>query len=185
MENLKEIHEKIKNHPYRTENNNRHIKSYKDLLYELNKKFYYAVVETKYQSAKNLVHDFSNAISYFDDSKHPFHIDLFLHLEECLSIIHKFIDTGKVLEFPTFYTGVNFSLPSLGRRRVYKFNDEIEKFQLVIPSNLKKKVKKDAIKKIKEIKSSIKANYNYERIVELSKEEIEYYEKIITSCEEK
>lgn len=132
MEKLKQLHDEIKEHPYRVLNEEKHLAEYKNLLYKLSDAFYFAVIETKYKVAKNLVHDFNGAITNLGRDKYRYAAINDFHIEYCIGVVHKFIDTGTIDEFQTYYPDPHF-LIFLGPYRKYKWNEELNGYYLVVP----------------------------------------------------
>ena len=122
---LSHIHDGIKNHPYRIEFDEAYMKPYIALLYKLSDAFYECIKNTIYSNAQNMLHDFNSAIFnliYYADKK-----DIICHIERCIGIIHRFISTGVIPIYYTYYTGVSI-LKSKNRLTVYVFDDTINKY---------------------------------------------------------
>jgi hypothetical protein len=127
MEKLIELHDIIKNHPYRVNKEDKYLDSYKKLLYKLTHKFYEVLRDSKYKNARNMIHDFNASISNigkenYDDSM------AVAHVEKCLGVIHIFIDTNKIEFFWTYYTGYNHL--ELPRNKKYIWDDSTNKYFL-------------------------------------------------------
>ncbi len=101
LEKLKELHEIVKFHPFRLDNETR-VEEYCKLLHELSECFYWCVQKTEYKLSKNMTHDFNasaTALTY--NSKHKNgHL---LNIERGLGVIHNFINTGKIPKFYDYY----------------------------------------------------------------------------------
>jgi hypothetical protein len=131
MKRLKQLHDEVKNHPYRINKEERYRKSYQDLLNELSSEFWKEVRETEYHGASNMCHDFYYCIRWLHADRNE---DI-LHIERCLSTIHDFIDTGRVDTFYVYYNGVNtHNLPRLSKHiycpidKVYRVKYSEEEF---------------------------------------------------------
>ncbi len=113
--NLKETHDAVKNHPYRLANDEKYLKSYRDLLYSLSHKLVVELKEDKllFRAVMIMNHDFNGAI--FNNNTE--------HIERCLGVVHRFIDTGEIPEVYSYYTGGNNN-PCLDRLRKFVLDPE-------------------------------------------------------------
>lgn len=129
---LEELHDAVKEHPYRVNNDLKYLKSYKELLCKLSDEFYKVLEGNKYVIARNMLHDFNRDVGNLGrDWKYSSESNL--HVENCISTIHDFIDTGKVL---SWYDGVNSELfKDIGRYVKYTWDDKINKYFLDIPKD--------------------------------------------------
>jgi hypothetical protein len=112
IEKLKELHSIIKNHPYRISSDEKYLESYRNLLIDLSSEFYTEVIKTKYKDSKNMIHDFNGAIYNIHRSNYSLLSETIQYVEMCIGTIHRFIDTGIVESYWTFYSGANnFNMP--------------------------------------------------------------------------
>jgi len=127
MEKLIELHDMVKNHPYRTNKEESYLSVYKKLLYKLSEEFYDSLGTSKYKNARNMIHDFNGSIANigrtnYDDSM------AIAHVEKCIGTIHEFIDSEKVEYFYVYYAGCNhFELP---RVQKYVWDEAFNKYFL-------------------------------------------------------
>lgn len=140
LERLTELHNLVKDHPYRRESNPLYLQSYKKLLCDLAYCFYPVVKETKYKDACNLTHDFVLSILNIgrDWCDKKYDNENMLHVEYCIQTIHTFIDTGTVKEFPDFH--MQILRPILGLTCFYKWCESESKFHMKIPEEKVKSV---------------------------------------------
>lgn len=125
MIKLEELHDTVKLHPYRLNLGSADValkgdynKSVKALLEE----FWAEAMKIPYlKKARSYIglfyHDFLSALM----RRLNYTADEVIHLERCIACIHRFIDTGRVDEFYTYYTGVNIC-DSLNRSRKYIYD---------------------------------------------------------------
>ena len=119
MRILSELHDIIKNHPYRLTKDDKYRESYQKLLYKLGDLFYNLIKEDKkYSESKRMLHDFSGSIRKIDSKEW----DHFTHTERCIGVIHTYIDTEEVPYFYEYYTGVN--IPDTLHRSIKCIFDE-------------------------------------------------------------
>lgn len=96
-EDVRILHELVKNHPYRECGDKKWLDSYKDTLYELVDAFYYAFYKTmreKYSVSyfmPSFGHDFNAAISGIGYSNA---IDKENHVERCIGCVHRILESG-------------------------------------------------------------------------------------------
>jgi len=118
MKKLKDLHEKVKKHPYRLHNNNKYLKSYKRILEKFFDAFYKRIKNIPMDCKGSMIHEllsltFSLGFDYKDNT-----IDngqVIITLEQNIGCIHKYILTGKFDVFYTYYTGCNYN-KKLGRK---------------------------------------------------------------------
>lgn len=135
IEKLKQIHEQVKNHPFRLDHSD--WKGFYELLKQLDKEFYERIkecFEEENWSWSFFVHELRGAIWHFqfefnedkykgewgrvdskgEYSKHPenygkimpeYQSKIIIIIENYIQQIHKFIVTGKFEEFITYYLG--------------------------------------------------------------------------------
>jgi hypothetical protein len=136
LDKLIELHDIIKMHPYRLQFEKAYMNNYQKALYELSDTWYKVMKNhPKFKDSNWMLHDFNGSIMGLNHS----------HIERCLGIIHRFIDTGEVPVFYTHYTGCNI-LKSMNRLRKYVYNAESNKY---IPQYSKEEVE-NSINEIKE-----------------------------------
>jgi len=127
MEKLIELHDNIKNHPYRLNREEKYLAVYKRLLFDLSEKFYEELQTSKYKNATNMIHDFNASVANIGRENYNDSMAV-AHVERCLGTIHIFIDTNKVESFWTYYTGCNhYELP---RNKKYVWDDTSKKYFL-------------------------------------------------------
>jgi len=124
MEKLIELHDAVKNHPYRTNKQDEYRKTYKELLGELSHEFYMTVKETKYKASGDMVHDFNMWMSYL--GRPEYDDEATIHTERCIGTIHEFISTGKVESFWNHYFGK--SKIGLPREKKYIWIEDKNKY---------------------------------------------------------
>jgi hypothetical protein len=153
IEKLKELHEYIKSHPYRLESDEKYLKDYKQLLYDISHEWYLTLKEyPKYSRAINMCHDFNGAISMM-----PEYANNIYHVEMCLGVIHNFIDTEKVPYYYTYYGGDN-ALKSLPKFRKHIFDSKENKYYI----SLTREQVEGAIKEIEDYYKRTKKDPWYE-----------------------
>lgn len=119
LELLCQLHDMIKQHPFRYSNDNQYWDNYCKLLIELSDISYWEI-KKKYKDYKNwsgMWHDFNASIWNQNIT----------HIERCIMVIHKFIDTGNFDEYYTYYNGCNI-LKGINRLRKYVINKEIKEY---------------------------------------------------------
>jgi hypothetical protein len=151
------LHERIKNHPYRLSGQISHLKSYKELLWKLSEVFYRVVKSTKFKMATNMVHDFNGAVNNLGRENYKNQILNDLHVENCLSVVHEFIDNETISKFYTLYFGSAKVFSGLGPQRTYIWNEEIQKYYLYCPEE-KMDALFEGIRKHQEWLKSLKEN---------------------------
>jgi hypothetical protein len=104
MENLSELHDLVKSHPYRVNADEKYLESYISLLGKLSKAFRLATNETKYKD-QNMIHDFNGSIRNIGRENYSLEPESVEHVERCIGTIHEFIDTGKVESYWTYSIG--------------------------------------------------------------------------------
>ena len=117
MKKLSKLHDTIKNHPYRMEFESQYLPSYRKLLYKFSEQFFECIKNSQQgRIAKNLPynfeHDFNSAIFSFPNEW------AIIHVELCISCIHRFIDTNRLEEYYTYYNGCN-KFKSFSRKRKF------------------------------------------------------------------
>lgn len=129
LSKLIELHEVVKNHPYRINSEDIYMKSYRDALFSLSHEFSLRVVETIYNDSQNMVHDFNHSILAW--TFNTIHQNLHLaHIEKCIGVIHNFIQTNKVEYYYTFYVEENtLGLP---HNKKYVWDEKKEKYFLYL-----------------------------------------------------
>ncbi len=104
---LRTVYERVKSHEYRR--SGMRVKGYKKLLETLSDAFIKALLKWSKEEGiafpGALIHDFRSDIIRIDTKQ--WDSNLANHLEQCLGTIHLFLDTGKIEEFWTYYTGCN------------------------------------------------------------------------------
>lgn len=106
MNQLRELHDAIKEHPYRLGEDSEFVNSYRKLLYAFRDAFWEETRNVEYLNTGNgrmpgFYHDFGWAIGNIPRSGAA------LHLENCISYIHRFIDTGRFDEYTTYNNGTS------------------------------------------------------------------------------
>jgi len=120
---LSELHDAVKLHPYRKDNNEQYLKNYTDLLFKLSDKFYFTIKDhLKYSFSDNMIHDFNGAI--MNVNRKTWAVE---HIERCLGTIHTFIDTREIPYFYTYYTGC-LILKAESKLRKFIYNEEKNKY---------------------------------------------------------
>lgn len=133
LEEFEELHDKIKQHPYRLNREEKYIKSYAELCYELSDQFWYHTRESKYKNASRMIHDFNLWIANLnriDKEGNPVtKVRDFAdyHVERCISAIHHFIDTGKADYYFDFF---NTKVGGEWRSVKIVYNEETEMFEI-------------------------------------------------------
>jgi hypothetical protein len=118
MENLSELHNLVKNHPYRVNADEKYLESYVNLLRKLSKAFRLATNETKYKD-QNMTHDFNGCINNIGRENYSLEPESVEHVERCIGTIHEFIDTGKVESYWSYSRGYgNYEMPFL-RKHIF------------------------------------------------------------------
>jgi len=123
MEELTEIHKKVKEHRFRLNLERKYRDSYRELLHKLSHEFYVEVSKTKYKSSRNFIHDFNLGISNVGRENFIYESFWAFHVECCISVIHRFIDTGTV---PYYFD----TYKEDGKRKQARivFDESIEKY---------------------------------------------------------
>lgn len=123
LNKLRELHDEIKLHPFRDDNDKKYWPDYRDKLYDLSHAFW-EVWEERYpwktfpgRSTSGFIHDFNAAILYR-------HIP---HIERCVQYIHRYLDTGELTSYATYYTGCNIH-PSLNRLRIHNWDEARQQY---------------------------------------------------------
>lgn len=117
MKKLKKIHENIKEHRYRLNNEERYRKAYGKLLYDLIKHFYEVAkndlkggfgffIHEAYSVAWNLKESDSSYTKFYKDGK-EMDKDIIIAAELIIGDIHRYIKTGKIDKLHLYYTGCN------------------------------------------------------------------------------
>lgn len=126
MELLIQLHERVKEHPYRLDGEKQFRDDYRDLLYDIS---HIAYCEIKKYCDKNnikngigMFHDFNGSIMCLGSLNYN------LHVERCLMVIHNFIKTGVFNEYWTYYTGCNIE-KGMNRVRRYVIDPETNSFE--------------------------------------------------------
>lgn len=176
---LRELHDAVKSHPYRMEFKEEHLSDYRKLLYTLSGVFFDNFKQSEQcKKAKyppySFEHDFNSAIYSFEKDTNSL-----AHVETCIGIIHRYIDTGVLNEYYTYYGGCNI-LKALPRRRKHIWNKE-NKYWV---SQFTKEQLQNAVEEIEQYVDShngvfekwghrSKTNYDYfkEKLKELSNDE--------------
>lgn len=127
MNRLKEIHDLVKLHSYRRTLDKKDWDEYSHLLYKLGDLFYDEIKDTQYKSSSIMVHDLFGSIRRNPDNQ------TIRYIENCIGVIHEFIDTGKVLKFQTYYTGSNKLQNS---PRIHNFVWTGDKYKLNLPKEV-------------------------------------------------
>ena len=167
LEELVDIHDAIKQHPYRKEFSKEYMSSYYKLLTKLKEKFWDYIKITKYYtdytSLPEFYHDFgwSSRALYYD--KIP--PEAIQHQELCISAIHHFLETGKFDEYYTYYGGCNI-LPHGARQRKYVWN-EVKKQHLPVYK------KSEILAMIKDIRDHLK-DKGFQKFGMYSEEMVDY-----------
>lgn len=125
--NLSELHDVVKNHPYRLSEDDKYLDSYRKLLYDLAEQFYREIVKTEFSGAKEMIHDFNCAISNGLRENASYNQNNYIiHIERCIGTIHEFINTGKVEKFYTYYSGANIT-PGINRVTEWIYDPDYKK----------------------------------------------------------
>jgi hypothetical protein len=126
MKILIELHDMVKNHPYRLSGDEKYERSYIDLLHNLSSVAY---CEIRKYCEKNGI---KNGIGMFHDFNASMYnlkrSERIQHIERCIMVIHRFIDTGVFDEYYTYYYGCNIE-DGVNRLRKYVLNKENNKFE--------------------------------------------------------
>jgi hypothetical protein len=124
LEKLRTLHDDIKNHPWRINNNSNpvYLADYRKLLYDFLDTFYQESKKTiYYEKFRNggFYHDFRRAIGYIGEEHNWWAID---HVDRCIQYIHMFLNTGKFNKYATFYDGCH-NYKSAYSLRIYEWDD--------------------------------------------------------------
>lgn len=155
MELLSELHEKVKNHPYRLGENEDLLKDYKDLLNDFSTVSLIEISKKSYKGVRlsdGMWHDFNASILGEDT----------IHIERCINYIHKFINTGKFEEFCTYYTGWNIE-KGVSRLRKYEFDERTNSFIPIFTKDEMDITLKSFDEKISKCKDNIWKKYEERR----------------------
>jgi hypothetical protein len=119
LELLSQLHDMIKQHPYRFSNDVQYWDNYVTLLRELSDISYYEIkkVYSDYKNWSGMWHDFNASIWNKNIT----------HIERCIMEIHKFIDTGEFNEYYTYYNGCNIQ-KGINRLRKYVIDKETKEY---------------------------------------------------------
>lgn len=126
MELLIKLHDMVKEHPYRLDGERQYASDYRDLLFDLSHIAYCEI--RKYCDKNNIkngtgmFHDFNGAICGLGSMLYN------QHIERCLMVIHRFINTGVFDEYWTYYTGCNIE-KGVNRIRKYVIDPETNAFE--------------------------------------------------------
>lgn len=132
---LAQLHEMVKSHPYRLNQYEKYLKSYKELLWEMTDIWYYVIRATKYSVAKGMGHDLNGAIGNIGRENYKYSAENDAHVENCISVVHEFVSSGTV---PVFYT-LSPNIDSLfhfdGPFIAHVWNEELQGFYIRVPRN--------------------------------------------------
>jgi hypothetical protein len=120
IELLIELHDVIKQHPYRLSGELKYWSDYRTLLYKFSDVSYWEIKKVyndKYTNWGGMWHDFNWAIGSRS----------IIHIERCIGSIHKFIDTGEFDGYYTYYAGCNID-KGVNRLRKYVLDKKENKF---------------------------------------------------------
>lgn len=177
---LKDIHDEIKQHPYRQSGDDKHLKSYRELLKELRSNFY--------DLAKPLLGDNSWVLSSFYHDFSSSSLSLTYggrykkgherHIERCIMCVHKFLKTKEVNELWTYYTGVNTydskkKFPD-GRSTQFLYDEEDDKFYPQYDEELLDAIIAE-IEKVREERDKPDSEYMFSSY---DKDTLEFYKKL-------
>jgi hypothetical protein len=120
FEKLKQMHEDVKNHPFREHSDKALWTDYRKLLREFVDQFWKAFKLTGIEYPPSFLHDFNAAIGNV-----RIH-----HIEKCIGYIHRYIETGEFKEYQTSYY-------------TYVFDEDTQKFEPIMKkSTVDKYIKK-------------------------------------------
>jgi hypothetical protein len=114
LEHLRELHDKIKEHPYRNSLSSRYCKDYKNLLYDLSEAWAKIIYHTE-----GLTKDEESRLYQFGEWIHNYRARLQLYYpydfpeafldyyEQMLSITHEFLDSGNLSRYYSIVKGIN------------------------------------------------------------------------------
>lgn len=119
---LSNIHDAVKNHPWRMEFQDKYLKDYRSLLYKFSGKFFDIIKNSEQTKIAEhppygFEHDFNSAIFGLPQEY------AIIHVERCIGSIHKFIDTNNFDEYYTYYSGCNI-FKSFCRLRKFVWNSK-------------------------------------------------------------
>ena len=106
LNQLRMAHDRIKEHPFRTNFDARHIKSYKNALYDLSEIWAKIIYETKFESIEEekkykafggWIHNYRARLQMYYDNMFP--MTFFDYYEQMLQITHEYLDTGSMDRF--------------------------------------------------------------------------------------
>lgn len=114
LEHLRELHDKIKEHPYRNALSSRYCKDYKNLLYDLSEAWAKIIYHTE-----GLTKDEESRLYQFGEWIHNYRARLQLYYpydfpeafldyyEQMLSITHEFLDSGDISRYYGIIKGIS------------------------------------------------------------------------------
>lgn len=128
LSRMKNIHDEIKQHPFRLAFSDEYIPSYKHLLYELTEIWCDLIYHCNdltdeeqklYRQFGSWIHDYRQELRTY--RKDSFPMEYFDYYEQMLQVTHRYIDTG---EIDTFYN-IDCFFTEKGREK------RVEKYQLI------------------------------------------------------
>lgn len=130
---LTELHEQVKAHPYRLTGYEKYLKSYKELLWKMTDIWYFVIRDTKYHQSKNMTHDWNGAIGNLGRENYKYAADNDAHVENCISVVHEFIDSGTVPVFYGFSPNPDGLFSPIGPFVAYIWSEELGGYYLRVP----------------------------------------------------